>query len=128
MTFTDYPGHLVAVFLVLASAAVTFVTFRSGALRTPERTKYRWPLMALHYATVLALLVVLWNPSAWQTKPIFGQNAVLAIFDTSESMSVIDDGRQARLDKALDSAAVNKWTVVSMEDDWKRIFGFDAIP
>jgi phosphoserine phosphatase len=30
----------------------------------------------------------------------------------------------ARLDKALDSAAVNKWTVVSMKNDWKRIFAF----
>jgi len=29
-----------------------------------------------------------------------------------------------RLDKALDAAAVNKWTVVSMRDDWKRVFAF----
>jgi haloacid dehalogenase-like hydrolase len=29
-----------------------------------------------------------------------------------------------KLDKALDAAAVNNWTVVSMKDDWKRIFGF----
>ncbi|WGR69612.1 MULTISPECIES: HAD family hydrolase [unclassified Bradyrhizobium] len=29
-----------------------------------------------------------------------------------------------RLDKALDAAAANKWTVVSMKDDWKRIFSF----
>jgi hypothetical protein len=29
-----------------------------------------------------------------------------------------------RLDKAWDAAAVNKWTVVSMKDDWKRIFAF----
>jgi hypothetical protein len=102
MIFTDYPGHLVAALLVMASAAVTFVTFRSGELRTPERRRYAWLLMVLHYATILALLVVLWNPSAWQTKPVFGRNAVLTIFDTSESMSVVDDGRQARLDKALE--------------------------
>jgi hypothetical protein len=31
----------------------------------------------------------------------------------------------ARLDMALDAAAVNKWTVVSMKDDWKRIFAFE---
>jgi hypothetical protein len=30
----------------------------------------------------------------------------------------------ARLDKALDAAAVNKWTVASMKTDWKRIFSF----
>jgi len=26
---------------------------------------------------------------------------------------------------ALDAAAVNKWTVVDMKKDWKRIFAFD---
>jgi hypothetical protein len=29
-----------------------------------------------------------------------------------------------RLDKALDAAALNKWTVVDMKKDWKRIFAF----
>ena len=29
-----------------------------------------------------------------------------------------------RLDKALDAAAINKWTVVDMKNDWKRIFSF----
>jgi len=30
-----------------------------------------------------------------------------------------------RLDKALDAAALNKWTVVDMKKDWKRVFAFD---
>lgn len=30
-----------------------------------------------------------------------------------------------RLDRALDAAAANQWTVVSMKDDWKRVFAFD---
>ena len=30
-----------------------------------------------------------------------------------------------RLDKALDAATVNKWTVVDMKNDWKRIFPFE---
>ena len=30
-----------------------------------------------------------------------------------------------RLDKALDAAAMNKWVVVDMKNDWKRIFAFD---
>ena len=30
-----------------------------------------------------------------------------------------------KLDVALDAAAVNKWTVVDMKRDWKRIFAFD---
>ncbi|WGD56554.1 HAD family hydrolase [Bradyrhizobium sp. CB1650] len=29
-----------------------------------------------------------------------------------------------RLDKALDAAAANKWVVISMKDDWKRVFAF----
>ena len=29
-----------------------------------------------------------------------------------------------KLDKALDAAAANKWTVVDMKNDWKRIFPF----
>jgi hypothetical protein len=29
-----------------------------------------------------------------------------------------------RLDKALDAAAINRWTVVDMKNDWKRIFAF----
>jgi phosphoserine phosphatase len=29
-----------------------------------------------------------------------------------------------RLDKALDAAALNKWTVVDMKNDWRRIFAF----
>jgi hypothetical protein len=30
-----------------------------------------------------------------------------------------------RLDKALDAAAINRWTVVDMKNDWKRIFAFE---
>ena len=30
-----------------------------------------------------------------------------------------------RLDKALDAAAINKWVVVDMKNDWKRIFAFE---
>jgi hypothetical protein len=29
-----------------------------------------------------------------------------------------------RLDKALDAAAINKWTVADMKRDWKRVFAF----
>ncbi|HKY86704.1 MAG TPA: HAD family hydrolase [Pseudorhodoplanes sp.] len=31
-----------------------------------------------------------------------------------------------KLDKALDAAAVNNWTVVDMKRDWKKIFPFDG--
>jgi len=29
-----------------------------------------------------------------------------------------------KLDKALDAAKLNNWTLASMKDDWKRIFKF----
>ena len=29
-----------------------------------------------------------------------------------------------RLDKALEAATLNKWTVVDMKEDWKRVFAF----
>ena len=101
MIFTNYPGHLVAAGLVLASAALLFFACRGSQLRTPERRKYTWLLAALQYVVVLSLLVILWDPSAWRTEPVFDKNSVLTVFDTSESMSVADDGRLMRLDKAL---------------------------
>jgi hypothetical protein len=30
-----------------------------------------------------------------------------------------------RLDKGLDEAEARGWTVVSMKDDWKRVFAFE---
>jgi hypothetical protein len=33
--------------------------------------------------------------------------------------------RFGRLDEALDAAAVNRWTVVDMKRDWKRVFAFE---
>ena len=35
------------------------------------------------------------------------------------------NSRFGKLDKALDAAAVNNWTVVDMKNDWKRVFAFD---
>ena len=32
-----------------------------------------------------------------------------------------------RLDKTLDEAKARGWTVISMKDDWKRIFPFDTL-
>jgi len=32
----------------------------------------------------------------------------------------------ARLDKGLDEAAAKSWTVVSMKNDWNRIFAFES--
>jgi hypothetical protein len=125
MIFPDYPGHLVAALLVLASAGLVLVIFRSRELRTPERNRYRRLLMALQNTAILSLLLILWNPSAWRTKPEFARNAVLALFDTSESMSVVDDKRLARLDKALAGFAAC-FEARGVTGPEYRIYGFDT--
>ena len=35
------------------------------------------------------------------------------------------DTEFGRLDKALDAAAVNQWTVVDMKTDWKKVFAVE---
>lgn len=45
--------------------------------------------------------------------------------DTEREYAYDRDTPFGRLDKALEAAAVNRWTVVSMKDDWKRIFAFN---
>jgi hypothetical protein len=124
MIFTEYPGHLVALGLAMGTAAVVLVAFRRGPLQTPQRARYREILTALHYAAVLLVLAILWNPSAWQKKETFGRNTVLAVFDTSRSMSVADDGRTSRLDASMKRFA----ECLDREDGdgpQYRVYGFD---
>jgi hypothetical protein len=35
------------------------------------------------------------------------------------------DSHVGKLDKALDEAKAKNWTVVSMKNDWKKIFAFE---
>ncbi len=44
--------------------------------------------------------------------------------DAEREYSYDRDTQFGRLDKALDAAPSNGWTVVSMKDDWKRVFSF----
>ncbi len=133
MTLTDYPGHLVAVALAAGLAVLTAAAFhggpptRSGAageVRTPTRAGYGRLLMLLQSAAILLLLLILWNPSALRTRPTFTTNTVMALFDTSESMSIADDGQHSRLDRALE-----KFTAGFRPDDPAgpryRLYGFD---
>ncbi len=125
MIFTDYPGHLVVAALIVIFAGAVFVIFRVGELAAPERRRYRRLLMVLQYAVILSLLLILWNPSAWQTRAVFGRNTVLAVFDTSESMSVVEDGRLTRLDKALVRFAEHFDAGAPSGPEY-RIHGFDG--
>jgi hypothetical protein len=102
MTLTNYPGHLVVVAAVAALAVLTFAAFYSAEARTPQRRRYRWPLMLVQYLTILVLFVITWDPSALQTSEVFRRNRVVALFDTSQSMSIADEQKSARLDKAVE--------------------------
>lgn len=125
MIFIDYPGHLVAVLLTAVLAALTVFAFRTGEIRHAKLSRYRLPLILLQYGSILTLLLILWNPSRAKLSESLSNGSVLAIFDTSESMSVVEDGRFTRLDKALN---VFEEKFRSSEEDGAgyRIFGFDS--
>jgi hypothetical protein len=61
----------------------------------------------------------------WTTKS-GGRRFGLIVHHTDEVREYAYDRNShfGRLDKALDAATSNDWTVVSMKDDWKRIFKF----
>jgi len=61
----------------------------------------------------------------WTTKAS-GRRFGLIVHHTDAEREYAYDRRSSfgRLDKALDAAAVNSWTVVNMKTDWKRIFKF----
>ena len=124
MIFVDYPGHLVAGLLVAVFAVLVFLAFRIGELQNTKLHRYRLPLILLQYASILILLVILWNPSRARVIETLSSNSVLAIFDTSESMSVVENGQSTRLDKALDTFD----EILRSPDKGSagyRVFGFD---
>jgi phosphoglycolate phosphatase-like HAD superfamily hydrolase len=45
--------------------------------------------------------------------------------DATREYAYDRDTSVGRLDKALEAAAVNQWTVVDMKNDWKRVFAFE---
>jgi phosphoserine phosphatase len=51
----------------------------------------------------------------------------LIVHHTNARREYAYDGHSdfGKLDKALDAARVNRWTVVDMKNDWNRIFAFD---
>jgi len=63
----------------------------------------------------------------WTTLGASGPRLGLIVHHTDAEREYAYDRQShfGRLDKALDAAAVNRWTVVDMKKDWKRIFAFD---
>lgn len=62
----------------------------------------------------------------WTTAATEGRRLGLIVHHTDAEREYAYDRSShfGRLDKALEAAAANKWTVTSMKDDWKRIFSF----
>ena len=63
----------------------------------------------------------------WATLGTGGERFGLIVHHTDAEREYAYDRKShfGKLDVALDAAAVNKWTVVDMKNDWKRIFAFD---
>ena len=101
MIFVNYPGHLVAALLLIGFAGLTALVFRSSELQKVKLKLYRPLIVLLQYGAIVILLLILWNPSCPKVTETVSRNSALALFDTSESMSVAEDGRTSRLDKAL---------------------------
>lgn len=125
MIFVDYPGHLVAALLVVAFAVLVFLAFRTGELRGEKLRRHRPTLILLQYTSILILLLILWNPSQTKVSNTPSSNTILAIFDTSESMSVAEDEQSTRLDKALD-VFEERFRPQRKDRSAYRIFGFDG--
>ncbi|MHC4665476.1 MAG: hypothetical protein ACYS9T_05900, partial [Planctomycetota bacterium] len=122
MIFIDYPGHFLAV-LFLAAFAVLLV-FAYLASESRKARAWRLCLGFLQYSSIVILLLILWNPSRPEMDQTTSRNSVLALFDTSESMSVIEEGSMTRLDEALE-VFKKKFAPHNPEGPSYKIYGFD---
>jgi hypothetical protein len=63
----------------------------------------------------------------WTTLGVNGARLGLIVHHTDGEREYAYDRQShfGKLDVALDAAALNRWTVVDMKKDWKRIFPFD---
>ena len=110
--------------LLTVIAVLLFFAFRCDELHKAARRPYRWPLIVLQYLAIVILLLILWNPSISKEREELSKNSVLVFFDTSESMSVVEEGRVNRLDKALDIFQ-KKFRPLDADSPSYKIFGFD---
>jgi hypothetical protein len=65
----------------------------------------------------------------WTTMRGGGARLGLIVHHTDAEREYAYDrkSRFGRLDAALDAAALNKWTVVDMKNDWKHVFAFEDL-
>ena len=98
IVFTDYPGHYIALLLVGVITTLSVLSFRTIVMRSLP--VLRWILCVLSSIVIFLLIVLTWNPSRVQTIKHKEQNTLLVCFDSSESMSVIDQS-QTRMGQAM---------------------------
>jgi len=97
MVLADYPGHLLAAAALAALATMIALAYRSAQVRG----RRPWLIGFMQFAAILILLLILCDPSMARYREERRRNRVLVLFDTSESMSVVEKDGMARLDKAL---------------------------
>ncbi len=124
MIFPDYPGHFTVGALFVIFGVLIAFAFRSRELQKEKLKQYKWLLALLQYASIVILLVILWNPSRHKPREIIARNSVMVLFDTSESMSVVEDGQMSRLDKAI-GIFEKKFCPLDPKGPAYKVYGFD---
>ncbi|MFC1781331.1 hypothetical protein ACFLZ8_03610 [Planctomycetota bacterium] len=124
MVFVDYPGHFIAVVLLAIFAGLVLLVFHCRQLHKSRYRIYRPIFMLLRYASIVILLLILWNPSRSLQVDTTARNSVLTLFDTSRSMSVPEDANTTRLEKAL-NIFNRTFSPSSAKGPEFKIFGFD---
>ncbi|MBN1974116.1 MAG: hypothetical protein JW787_10790 [Sedimentisphaerales bacterium] len=124
MIFADYPGHIAAITALAISAILVFLAFRCNELQKEKYRLFRVFLIGLKFLVIVTLIVILWNPSHSELAETFSRNNVLVLFDTSESMSVIENAKKTRLDSALE-VFDEKFHSSGKDEPEYKILGFD---
>ena len=123
MIFVNYPGHFIAGLLLVVFAALMFFAFDSKQIK--KARLWQWLLLFVQYGAVVILLLLLWDPSQAQMSDAVSRNSVVALFDTSESMSVVEEGRRSRLDRAME-VFTGKFHPADPEGPEYKLYGFDS--
>ncbi len=122
MIFVNYPGHLITVIFVVCCVGLMVGIFRSKDIR--KAGWRRWVLGAVQLAVVLILFLILCDPCRGRSTERWMRNSVLVLFDTSESMSVVEEGKESRLEKAIDKFR-ERLSIKGDKGPNFRIYGFD---
>jgi len=125
MIFADYSGHFIAALLLVIFAVLMGIAFYTNQIL--KLRIWKWPLSLMQLASVVAFLFILWNPSRLEFSETARRNSVLVLFDTSQSMSVVEKGSINRLEKAID-AFEKTFNPSDNQGPNYQIYGFDYEP